>query len=200
MRSPSAVVGALALLLALSGCVKEISSEERLERETRYLSIGQTPDAASLEKIDCNETAELLSQARSVNRPESDRVRDYISLYRELLQKTKIFEDAMTRNPDLQYQEGSQRFADARDVCIQQSADVRVEFERYIRDLVDLPTVQEIKGGHTITVARLDFATLRQGIDSLDPEDKETLMARVAAAEKKIGTTTADEQPARGRR
>lgn len=191
----AAFTGACALALA-PGCYREITSEERLDRETRSVPLAETPGAAELEKIDCAEAQALLVKARNVNRPETDRVQDYIALYADLQEKRKTFETAMARNPDLQYQEGSQRFADAKEVCIQQEADVRVEFERYVRDLVDLPTVQELKGGNTVVVPRLDYDTLRQAINALSPEDKELLLSRVEIAEKKVRTKP---EPRRGR-
>ena len=92
----------------------------------------------------------------------------------------------MSRNPDLHYTEGSQKLVSARETCIQQTADVKVEFETYVRELVDVPTVQEIKGGNTVTIARLDFNTLRQAIETLNPDDKEQLLGRVLNAEKKV--------------
>jgi len=66
-----------------------------------------------------------------------------------------------------------------------------------VRELVDVPTVQEVKGGNTITVARLDFNTLRQAIETLNPDDKEQLMSRVGNAEKKVAPA-AKEEPASG--
>ena len=109
---------------------------------------------------------------------------------RLLRKRTQTFEEAMTRNPDLQYREGAGAIVNAKEVCIQQTADVRVEFETYMRELVDVPTVQEIKGGNTVTIARLDFNTLRQAIEALAPDDKDSLLNRVAAAEKKVAATT----------
>jgi hypothetical protein len=196
-RSLASAAGAL-VLIAAPACVKEISSEERLERETRTVPLAEAKGAAELEKINCQEAAELLAQARNVNRPETERVSDYIELYQDLQQKTQTFEQVMARNPDLEYREGSQRFSDARDICVQQTADVRVEFERYIRELVDLPTVQELKGGNTLTVARLDYDTLREGIEALALEDQETLLSRVAAAEKRVEAVP--EKPKKSRR
>ncbi|MGA9522022.1 MAG: hypothetical protein WBV82_11185 [Myxococcaceae bacterium] len=174
------------MLIAAPGCVKEISSEERLDRETRTVPLEEAGGAAELEKINCQDADELLAQARNVNRPETERVSDYIELFKDLQNKTRTFEQVMARNPDLEYREGSQRFAAARDICVQQTADAQVEFERYVRELVDLPTVQELKGGNTLTVARLDFDTLRDAIETLSSDDKETLLSRVAAAEKRV--------------
>ncbi|HZI07849.1 MAG TPA: hypothetical protein VEZ71_27770 [Archangium sp.] len=197
MRLPAV---ATVLLLTTTGCVKEISSEERLDRETQYATTKNLPDAAALAKLNCEDTTEGLNQARNVNRPETDRVMSYIDLYRSLMKRTTTFEEAMTRNPDLHYTEGSQQLVAAKDTCIQQTADVKVEFETYVRELVDVPTVQEIKGGNTVTVARLDFNTLRQAIETLNLDDKDTLINRVSNAEKKVSPAPGGEeqQPASG--
>jgi len=193
------VLIALCSIAFLAGCVKEISSEERLDRETNYVPIKQAAGAAELSKLSCADTGAELAKARDVNRNETDRVMGYLQVYEDLKKKTSAFQDAMTRNPDLAYREGSQEFVDARDVCVQQTADVRVEFEQYVRDLVNVPTVQEIKGGATVVVARLDFNTLRQAIESLGADDKEALMNKVNAAEKKIAASREEESPRRRR-
>lgn len=183
----------------LAGCPKEISSEERLDRATNFVPVKQAPGAAELAKLSCADTAGELTKARDVNRNETDRVMGYLGVYESLKKKTDTFQEAMTRNPDLAYREGSQEFVDARDVCVQQTADVRVEFERYVRDLVDVPTVQEIKGGAMVVVARLDFNTLRQAIEALGADDKESLLNKVNAAEKKIAAAREEETPRRRR-
>lgn len=180
-------VATVVLLSTATGCVKrELSSDERLDRETKNLSVGETPEASDLAKLSCENITEELVRARNVNRPETDRLVDYITLYETLHKRTTTFEEAMVRNPDLAYREGSQQLVAAKETCIQQTADVRVEFETYVRELVDVPTVQEIKGGNTVTIARLDFKTLRQAIETLAPDDKEQLLVRVETAEKKV--------------
>ncbi|MCP3142232.1 hypothetical protein [Pyxidicoccus xibeiensis] len=191
LRRLSAPTAATLLLLCTPGCVKEISSDERLDRETQNLAVKDTPGAAELQKLSCEDTTDALGKARNVNRPETDRLVDYIELYTSLRKRTATFEDAMNRNPDLNYREGSQQIVNAKDTCIQQTADVRVEFETYIRELVEVPTVQEIKGGNTVTIARLDFNTLRQAIETLEPDDKDALLNRVANAEKKVQPASA---------
>ncbi|QRK06400.1 hypothetical protein JQX13_40895 [Archangium violaceum] len=194
MRLPAV---ATVLLLSTTGCVKEISSEERLDRETQFLGAsGSTPDAVALGKIHCDDTDDALNLARNVNRPETDRVLSYIDLYTSLMRRNATFEEAMNRNPDLHYTEGSQGLVAAREKCILQTADVRMEFETYVRELVEVPTVQEIKGGNTVTVARLDFNILRQAIEALNPDDKETLLNRVVNAEKKVAPPKVEEEPA----
>jgi hypothetical protein len=191
LRRLSAPTAVTLLLLSASGCVKEITSDERLDRETQNLAVKDTPGAAELQKLTCDDTNDALGKARNVNRPETDRLVDYIELYSSLRKRTTTFEEAMSRNPDLSYREGSQQLVSAKDTCIQQTADVRVEFETYIRELVNVPTVQEIQGGNTVTIARLDFNTLRQAIETLEPDDKESLLSRVANAEKKVAPASA---------
>jgi hypothetical protein len=185
---------ATVVLLSATGCVKEISSDDRLDRETRSIGVSETPEASELAKLSCENITEDLARARNVNRPETDRLVDYITLYETLSKRTATFEEAMLRNPDLSYQEGSQQLVAAKDTCIQQTTDVRVEFETYTRELVDVPTVQEIKGGNTVTIARLDFSTLRRAIEALAPDDKEHLLARVDAADKKVGANKASSE------
>lgn len=181
-------VATVVLLSTATGCIKrEMSSDERLDRETKNLAVGETPEAGDLAKLSCDNITEDLVRARNVNRPETDRLVDYITLYESLHKRMTTFEEAMVRNPDLAYRDGSQQLVAAKETCIQQTADVRVEFETYMRELVDVPTVQEIKGGNTVTIARLDFKTLRQAIETLAPDDKEQLLVRVETAEKKVG-------------
>jgi hypothetical protein len=191
MRLPAA---ATVLLLSATGCVKDIPSEERLERETQLAAREKTPDAAALARLSCDDTPEALNGPRNVNRPETERVLNYLELYNSLLKRNATFEMAMNRNPDLSYTQGSEQLVAARDNCIQQTADVRVEFETYVRELVDVPTVQEIKGGITVTVARLDFKALRMAIEAMELDDREMLLSRVANAEKRVATASAREE------
>ncbi|QRN92854.1 hypothetical protein JRI60_26965 [Archangium violaceum] len=197
MRLPAV---ATVLLLSTTGCVKEISSEERLDRETQLKQMSDTPDAAELGKVHCDDTGEALNQARNVNLPETDRVLRYSELFSSLLKRNATFEEALARNPDLHYMEGSEKLVAARENCIQQTADVKVEFETYVRELVNVPTVQEIKGGNTVTVARLDFATLRQAIETLNLDDKEQLLSRVSSAEKRVVPSNPEGEEAGGRK
>jgi hypothetical protein len=172
--------------LGLAGCVKEISSEERLERATQANEVKGSGSASDLAKIKCDDTNAELGKARNDSRPETDRVVAYRELFDSLKTRVARFDEAMTRNPDLQFQEGSQEIVSAKDNCIQQMADVKVEFETYVRELVNVPTVQEIKGGNTVVVARLDFGVLREAIEALNPDDRESLLNKVSNAEKKV--------------
>jgi hypothetical protein len=178
----------LLVFAPITGCIKDISSEERLERAVPPPFKDQTLSESDLKSVACTDTSAELAKARVDNKPEPERLAAYMELYESLKKKTATYEQAMKRNPDLHYQEGSQALVAARDLCIQQMSDVRLEFEQFTRELVEVPTVQEIKGGNMVVVARLDFNVIRQALDSLDPDDKETLLNRLASAEKKIET------------
>jgi len=173
-------------LFFAAACTHEVTSDERLERETKQSNMKEAITASDLQKLRCDDVNQDLAKARNENRPETDRVGSYMDLFESLKGRTAKFDEAMTRNPDLAYQEGSQELVSAREQCIQQTADVKFEFERYIRELVEVPTVQEIKGGTTVTVARLDFGTLKSAIESLNPDDRDQLLNRVSNAEKKV--------------
>lgn len=180
--------------LILAGCAHNgPTSEERLDQDTRGI---EAPDQAirrsDLAKINCRDSSAELTRARNENLPEVERLTTYMALYDSLTKRVGTFEEAMNRNPDLAYQEGNEPLVAAKELCIQQKADVRNEFETYVRDIVNVPTVQEIKGGATFTVARLDFATLKHAIAQLAPEDKDQLLSKVTAAEKRVAEARGD--------
>lgn len=183
--------------LILAGCAHSgPTSDERLDQETRGI---EAPDQAirrsDLAKINCQDTVAELAKARNENRPEVERLTTYMALYDSLTKRVDTFEEAMNRNPDLAYQEGNEPLVAAKELCIQQKADVRNEFETYVRDIVSVPTVQEIKGGAAYTVARLDFGTLKRAIQELAPEDKDALLSKVAVAEKHVAQARGDAEP-----
>jgi hypothetical protein len=168
------------------GCAHEITSDERLERATQKNEVNGSASAADLAKIKCDDASNEWSKARSDSRPETDRVISYKELFDTLKGRVARFDEAMSRNPDLQFQEGSQELVSAKEKCIETMSDVKVEFETYVRELVQVPTVQEIKGGSTVVVARIDFGVLRDAIEALNPDDREALLNKVNNAEKKV--------------
>lgn len=183
------IVFAAALGLGLpTACVRELSSDERLERGTRGLTQRDPLDLEALERIRCNGTAEALAHARSDGTPETQRVVEYQRLYGQLRDDVATLDAALHRNPDLAYRESSEGLRTARDHCVRHLADVRLEFERFVRELVALPTVREIRGGATVTIARLDFPTLKGAIGALELSDREALVHRLELAERKVST------------
>ncbi len=180
------LLAGMCAVIFFAGCPKEISSDERLERATSRKGAKEQLGAAELAKVRCDDTQEFLTKAQNESRPEGERLQTYVDLYESLVTRSSKFDEAMNRNPDLAYQEGTQDLVAAREKCIQLTADIKVAFETYVRELVELPTVQEIRGGSPVVVARLDFNILRGAIEKLGPDDREQLLSRVAAAEKKV--------------
>jgi hypothetical protein len=190
MRSPSLLV-LTAAALGFS-CVKEISSEERLEREISAGPAGAPVSAAELGKISCADAADSLAKARASERDETARLMAYMDLYTAIHKKVTALEEGMARDPDIRYQDETRNVVEAHSTCVQQQADVRLELESFVRELVQVPIVEEVKGGTTVPVARLDFNTLRLAIETLAPDDKDALLVKVASAEKKIENEPAD--------
>jgi hypothetical protein len=166
--------------------VKEITSDERLERETARSDALKTNTAAELGKIKCDELNNDLAKARDAMKTEEERLSTFTDVYERLKNRSTRFDEAMSRNPDLAFQEGSQELVAARETCIQMAADVRNETESLIREIMQVLVVDEIKGGQTIRAARVDYAPLRAAIEKLELDDREALQNKISNAEKQI--------------
>ncbi len=180
------IVAALTFALLSTGCVKEISSDERLERETKRSDALTSSTAGDLVKLRCDDITSELSKARDESAQEEKRLAIYTDLYERVKDRTARFEDALSRNPDLAYQEGSQEIISARDGCIQSAADVRLDFEGLVREIIQLPVVDEYRDGKPVKAARLNFEILRSAIEKLALDDKDALLTRLANAEKTV--------------
>src|SRR6267154_1263647 len=104
MRTLLVAAGAV----ALSACAHELTSDERLERATTKNEVKGSDTASDLAKVKCDDTNNELNKARNDSRPETDRVVSYKELFESLKTRVARFDEAMSRNPDLQFQEGSQ--------------------------------------------------------------------------------------------
>ncbi|MDP3157788.1 MAG: hypothetical protein Q8N23_34275 [Archangium sp.] len=176
----------VATALLFTGCVKEISSDDRLDRETKRSEALTSSTAGDLVKMKCDDITSELSKARDDSAPEEKRIGIYTDLFDQVKDRTAKFEDALSRNPDLAYQEGSQEIIAARDGCIQSQADVRLDFEGLVREIINLPVVDEYRDGKPVKAARLSFDTLRSAIEKLALDDKDSLLTRLSNAEKTV--------------
>jgi hypothetical protein len=177
---------AVSSVLLFAACVKEVSSDERLERETRHEDSTKTDSAAELSKLKCDDAQADLAKARDSNRTEDERLSTYVDLFGKLKTRTSKFEEAMSRNPDLAYQEGSQDLVNAREQCSQSMADVRLEAETMIREIMQMLVVDDVRGAQPIKVARTNFETLKSAIDKLEMDDRDALFSKIANAEKQV--------------
>jgi hypothetical protein len=179
------IVTALSTALLMTGCVKEISSEDRLERDTKRSEVS-AESAGDLIKLKCDDITSSLSKARDDSAPEEKRLATYTDLFDQVKERNARFDEALNRNPDLAYQEGSAEVIAARDGCIQSAADVRLDFEGLVREIINLPVVDEYRDGKPVKAARLNFEILRDAIEKLALDDKDALLTRLANAEKTV--------------
>ncbi len=174
-----------------SGSAYGPSGDQRLEAAVQDRGEQSDSDQRTLSMAEkrCADAPTRLALARSDEKPEAERLRTYVELYVDLKNRVTVLDEGLQKNPDLKYKEGGQKAVSALEECNQTYADVRNEFERFIRELCDMPVVQEIKGGSKHNVARLDFDIVREAIDTLAPDDRESLYAKMEAAEKKVGAS-----------
>ena len=180
------ILTVVATALLFTSCVKEISSDERLDRVTKRSEALTSSTAGDLVKMKCDDITSELSKARDESALEEKRISIYADLFDQVKDRTAKFEDALSRNPDLAYQEGSQEIIAARDGCIQSQADVRLDFEGLVREIVNLPVVEEIRDGKQVKAARLSFDVLRSAIEKLGLDDKDALLTRLSNSEKTV--------------
>jgi hypothetical protein len=172
------------------GCVKEISNEDRLDISTNKEIAGKTATAGELAKLKCDDINSELVKARDESRTEEQRLNTYNQLYTTVSDRLKTFENAISKNTDLEFQDGSEAVKSAREGCVQSKADVRLDFEGLVREIMQLLTVDEVKGGSTVKVARLNFESLKKALETLDLDDKDALLVKITNAEKTLGATT----------
>ncbi len=190
------------LCLATVGCATGAaygpSGDSRLDSAVANKGEGTDSDKQTLQTAQqgCSDVADKLRLARSDDRPEAERLKMYADLYADLKNRVTVLEDGLQRNPDLKYREGGGKIQESLDQCNQTYADVKNEFEKFLREIVELPIVQDVKGSTRVNVARMDFGVVRDAIDVLNPDDKDQLIAKIEAAEKKVGVVT----KSRGRR
>jgi hypothetical protein len=175
-----------AMAFSIQACHKGISNEERLEMATRQTNVNKLVASEEFANLRCDDAPGILFKARDEARPENERLKTYVDLYLSLQDRTRKLDDAMARNPDLAYQEGAQAILDNQEACSRQTTDVRIETERFIRDLVSTPIIQEIRGGNITSVSRVDFGVLRRAIEAVEMDGTQDLLRSVDNAEQKL--------------
>ena len=180
------LIASLAFPLSFAACATGISNEERLNRATEHTSAARSKVAEELLRLRCDDVNTEVARTRDDSKPEETRLKAYIDLYERVRSRNARFEEALSRNPDLAYEDGTQEIAVLHDGCVHAQADVRFDFEGLVREVVALPAVDEFRGGNTVKVARLSFDLLRTAIDKLELDDREALLLKLSIAEKSI--------------
>lgn len=182
-------LGMLVGALVSTGCAHSAygpSSDSRLESAVQDGAAsdkgmkGVTSEQIATKK--CSNYRDRLTKAKNDEVKEEDRLDAYMQLYRDLKEKNEFVEQALAANPDLQFQNDSQA-PKIRDECVQALAEVRQQYYAFVNDISELLVVKDTRGA---PAARLDFKKFRESITVLDPDDRDALLGRIDAAERKI--------------
>ncbi len=185
--------GLLAASGLLSACAHPAygpSSDDRLSAEVQ--DSAQLSAAKSTDRVlSCADLDESLARARNGERPESDRLRSYMHLYRELVGRTQANQKAFDRHPELVYGGGKEQAAaaasrSASDQCQQMLADARSEFDLLVRELFQPLIITDVASGRKLKVARISFPLLKSAVQELAPTDQDSLLEKIAIAEKLV--------------
>lgn len=180
---------ALSLLAVLavfgSGCVKQISNEARLDREAPSDEVGEL-NYEQLSQISCGDTEERLKSVRQLVESEDARLNGYAELHTSLHERTQTLAMAIRRDQDLLYVEDYRSIIDAHAACEVQEAEVANEIERFVRELIAVPTVNDVRDGKRVTSLRVDSVALRGVIDALSLPDEAELYEQLLAAERSV--------------
>ncbi|MBI5544379.1 MAG: hypothetical protein HY901_10845 [Deltaproteobacteria bacterium] len=189
---PNHLVSALCACLLAVACAHPAygpDSDQRLETAISERASSEGADVAGLK---CSDLKPKLEDARNADQPESERLQTMTTVFTTAKERALKLDDAVTRNPDLLYGASGEAIKSNLEECRAFFADVRSDFDHFIRDVCDLPILKDVQTNRD--VARLDLSILRDAITVLDPDDKDILIGRVENAERKTGST----KPAKG--
>lgn len=158
------------------------SSDARLEAATSSSTSSEGADVAGLK---CGELKGKFAVSRDSEVPESERLTKMTEVFVAAKERSTKLDDAVAKNPDLLYSAEADVIKANLDECRTFFADVRSDFDRFIRDLCDLPVIKDVASSRD--VARVELGVLRAAITALDSDDKDVLMNKVDAAERKTG-------------
>lgn len=162
------------------------TSDQRLENS---LSEGASTEGADATAIKCADLKKKFDESRDADVPEGDRMHKMTDVFTNAKERSTKLDEAVSKNPDLLFGGNADVIKANLDECRSFYAEVRSDFDRFIRDVCDLPVIKDVASNKD--VARLDLGVLRGAIVALDPDDKDVLIGKVETAEKKTGYTKA---------
>ena len=177
----------LVAALSLAGCASHSAygpeSDERIDDGVSASSSqNSSADASMLMSLSCQDQAKALTAA-SLEADEAKKLKMLGDTYLKAKENFTKLDEAASSQTDLLYgKEGDQIKANL-DGCRDTSAAAYSAFDRFIREIVDMPVVQEMKNRKMVNVARVNFAIVRDAIAKLDASDKEVLTGKLAAIE-----------------
>ncbi|MFN7131492.1 MAG: hypothetical protein ACK4N5_05375 [Myxococcales bacterium] len=185
MRSIFSSAVAFAACGLLAGCATHAAygpdSDTRLEQATTEKASAEGAEAS---QIKC---ADIQPKLRSADeKPEGERMKVLTEAFKEVKDRATRLEDAIARNPDLVFTETGDAVKSNLEECRAALADATSTLDRSVRDIAELPVIQEVQGNRTVPVPRMEFEIVREAIETLGPGDKDVLLAKIESAEKKV--------------
>lgn len=187
MRKFVALAAVLASL-SLAGCSTHSAygpdGDDRLD-EGMSPTAKESTDASTILSLKCDDQSKKLT-ALSVEADEVKKLKGLAMVYLSSKETYEKLDAGASSHTDLLYgREGDQIKANLQ-VCRDTTAAAYSAFDRFVRELVDMPVVQEMKNKKMVNVARVDFKVLREAISKLDASDKEILNNRLTAMESSL--------------
>lgn len=187
MRKIVAFIAALASF-SFIGCSTHSAygpdSDARLEEGMSPTS-KESADASKLLAMNCDEHAKRLS-GLSVESDETKKLKGLGVIYLSAKDTYEKLDAAASSHTDLLYGKEGDKIKGNLATCRDTASTAYIAFDRFVRELVDMPVVQEMKNRKMVNVARVDFKLLREAITKLDATDKELLNNRITAMESSI--------------
>lgn len=189
MRTNARLLSLFALL-SLAACSRHAAygpaGDDRLDESISASKGGSSVDAAALMALNCKAQEKAMTAA-NIEADEKKKLITIGNAYQAAKANFAKLDEAASSQTDLLYgKEGDQIKANL-EGCRETSASAYSAFDRFTRELIDMPVVQEMQNKKMINVARVDFATLRTAIDKLDASDKEVLLNKLALVEPSLG-------------
>lgn len=189
MRTIAGLLGLFALM-SLTACAAHSAygpdGDERLDEGASPSKSGGSIDANALMTLNCKDQDRALAAANI----EADEKKKLITLgnaYQAAKTNFTKLDEAASSQTDLLYGKEGEQIKMNLDGCRDTSASAYSAFDRFVRELIDMPVVQEMSDKRMINAARVDFATLRTAIDKLGATDKEVLLNKLSMVEPSLG-------------
>jgi uncharacterized protein YcaQ len=186
--APAMLLTALAGACATAGGAYGPSSDQRLEEAT---AARPSTEGAEVSSVRCSDLPPRLKDAKNDDKPEAERLTTETELYTAAKDRFTKLDEAAMRNPDLLYAADGEAIKAAREECQSFYADARSELDRTVREICEMPVIQEVQGAKTVGVARMDFKLVRNAVEALSPDDKDALLGKLDAAERRVAPKAA---------
>lgn len=163
-------------------------AESQAEKPNRLKEVTKE----QVDQKHCKNFRDKLAPAKNDEVKEEDRLEAYMATYKELKSNNEFLDAALATNPDLQFANESQ-VPKIREECVSALAEVRSDYYAFLSDVTDLLVVTDVNGK---PAPRLDFAKLKEAITVLGNDDREQMLGKVDAADRRVKGAAGSPAPA----